>query len=186
MKVFAAPVKRFGPKNFRLRSWNGFAETLAVPLGLRSTNSVRPRRRNIDSARMVAVYYRELPACKRIVQSWDTAFKAGSQSDYSVCSTWGVLEKGYYLLSLWRGRVDFPELKRLVGSLGREWNPSAILVEDAASGQSLIQELRHESSLPIIAAKIDRDKIKGTVDNAVDRSRGRFSLRSPHPGLLTL
>ena len=103
--------------------------------------------------------YRELPACKRIVQSWDTAFKAGSQSDYSVCSTWGVLEKAYYLLSLWRGRVDFPALKRLVGSLGREWNPSAILVEDAASGQSLIQELRHESSLPIIPVKIDRDKI---------------------------
>jgi predicted phage terminase large subunit-like protein len=76
-----------------------------------------------------------------------------------VCSTWGVLEKGYYLLGLWRGRVDFPELKRLVGSLGREWNPSAILVEDAASGQSLIQELRHERSLSIIPVKIDRDKI---------------------------
>ena len=70
-----------------------------------------------------------------------------------------MLESGYCLLSLWRGRVDFPELKRLVGSLGREWNPSAILVEDAASGQSLIQELRHESSLPIIPVKIDRDKI---------------------------
>jgi predicted phage terminase large subunit-like protein len=70
-----------------------------------------------------------------------------------------VQENGYYLLSLWRGRVDFPELKRLVGSLGREWNPNAILVEDAASGQSLIQELRHENSLPIIPVKIDRDKI---------------------------
>ena len=70
-----------------------------------------------------------------------------------------MLGNGYYLLALWRGRVDFPELKRLVGSLAAEWQPSAILVEDAASGQSLIQELRHESALPIISAKADRDKI---------------------------
>jgi predicted phage terminase large subunit-like protein len=33
-----------------------------------------------------------------------------------------------------------------------------ILVEDRASGQSLIQELRHESLLPIIAVKSDTDK----------------------------
>jgi hypothetical protein len=68
-------------------------------------------------------FYRELPACKRVVQSWDTAFKTGSENDYSVCTTWGVLGNGYYLLSLWRGRVDFPELKRLVYSLAVEWNP---------------------------------------------------------------
>ena len=103
--------------------------------------------------------YLEPPSFRCILQSWDTAFKSGSENDYSVCTTWGVSRNGYCLLSFWRGRVDFPELKRLVGSLGREWNPSAILVEDAASGQSLIQELRHESSLPIIPVKIDRDKI---------------------------
>jgi predicted phage terminase large subunit-like protein len=104
-------------------------------------------------------FYREPPACRRIIQSWDTAFKAGSQNDYSVCTTWGVLDHGYYLLSFWSGRVDFPELKRLVDSLGNEWRPHAILVEDAASGQSLIQELRHKTLLPIIPVKIDRDKI---------------------------
>ncbi len=96
-------------------------------------------------------FYRELPACKRVVQSWDTAFKTGSENDYSVCTTWGVLGNGYYLLSLWRGRVDFPELKRLVYSLAVEWNPSAILVEDTGSGQSLIQELKYQSALPIMS-----------------------------------
>jgi phage terminase large subunit-like protein len=110
-------------------------------------------------------YYRDLPVCQRVVQSWDTAFKAGVQNDYSVCSTWGVLGNGYYLLSLWRGRVDFPELKRLAGSLGREWKANAILVEDAASGQSLIQELRRESALPIIPVKVDRDKVARAGDH---------------------
>jgi predicted phage terminase large subunit-like protein len=104
-------------------------------------------------------FYRELPACKRIVQSWDTAFKSGSENDYSVCTTWGVSGNGYYLLSLWRGRVDFPELKRVVGSLAKEWKPNAILVEDKASGQSLIQELRYQTALPIISISVDRDKM---------------------------
>lgn len=93
------------------------------------------------------------------MQSWDTAYKSGSENDYSVCTTWGVKENAYYLLSYWRGRVDFPELKRLAGSLAKEWVPNSILVEDAASGQSLIQELRHESMLPIIPVKVDRDKM---------------------------
>jgi hypothetical protein len=53
-------------------------------------------------------YYREQPVCKRIVQSWDTAFKTGLENDYSVCTTWGVTGNGYYLLWFWRGRVDFP------------------------------------------------------------------------------
>lgn len=70
-----------------------------------------------------------------------------------------MLGNAYYLLSLWRGRVEFPELKRLVGSLGKEWRANAVLVEDAASGQSLIQELRHQSKLAIIPVKVDRDKM---------------------------
>jgi predicted phage terminase large subunit-like protein len=70
-----------------------------------------------------------------------------------------VAESGrYYLLGLWRGKVEFPELKRCMTSLAELWNPIQILVEDKASGQSLIQELRYESALPIIPIKVDKDK----------------------------
>jgi predicted phage terminase large subunit-like protein len=95
----------------------------------------------------------------RVVQSWDTAFKKGAENDYSVCTTWGVAENGYYLLHLWRDRVEFPELKRVLASLAEQWNPDAILVEDRASGQSLIQELKLSTVLPIIAVKADSDKL---------------------------
>jgi predicted phage terminase large subunit-like protein len=94
----------------------------------------------------------------RIVQSWDTAFKTGTENDFSVCTTWGVAENGYYLLHLWRERVEFPELKRVVASLAEQWKPNAILVEDKASGQSLIQELKTSTALPIITVKVDSDK----------------------------
>ena len=103
--------------------------------------------------------YREQPACKRIVQSWDTAFKSGAENDYSVCTTWGVSESGYYLLWLWRDRVEFPELKRRMRWLADQWKPAQILVEDRASGQSLIQELRHSTCLPVIPVKVDSDKM---------------------------
>ena len=94
----------------------------------------------------------------RIVQSWDTAFKKGTENDYSVCTTWGVADNRYYLLHLYRERVEFPELKRVLASLAEQWKPSAILVEDRASGQSLIQELKTSTVLPIIPVKVDSDK----------------------------
>jgi hypothetical protein len=88
-------------------------------------------------------FYREVPRCWRILQSWDTGFKSGSDNDFTFCSTWGVSAAGYFLLSLWRGRVEFPELKKKVLELAAAWKPSAILIEDRASGQSLVQELRY-------------------------------------------
>lgn len=103
--------------------------------------------------------YTASPECDRVIQIWDTAFKTKQSSDYSVCATWGATATGYYLLDLWRARVEFPELKRAVVMQSAKHNPSAVIVEDAASGQSLIQELRRETNLPIIAVKPDRDKL---------------------------
>ena len=103
-------------------------------------------------------FFRERPACKRILQSWDTAFKTGTENDYSVCTTWGVAENGYYLLWCWRDRVEFPELKKRIAWMAEQYKPAQILIEDQSSGQSAIQELRHASALPIIPVKVDSDK----------------------------
>jgi predicted phage terminase large subunit-like protein len=104
-------------------------------------------------------YFREQPRCKRIVHSWDTAFKAGAENDFSACTVWGVADNGYYLLFFWRGRLEFPELKKRMKWLDAQYPANQILVEDRGSGQSAIQELRCETALPIIAVKVDRDKI---------------------------
>jgi predicted phage terminase large subunit-like protein len=103
--------------------------------------------------------YRELPASfQKIVQSWDTAFKVGADNDYSVCTTWGVTENAYFLISLWRGRVEFPELRRQVVNQGEAWKPHEILVEDRASGQSIVQEIRQATRFPVVPVKVDSDK----------------------------
>lgn len=103
--------------------------------------------------------YDEAPAFSRVVQSWDTAFKAGQDNDASACTTWGVATDGYYLLDVWSERVEFPELKRQVMALADRFRPHQILVEDKASGQSLIQELQRETRLPIKPVRVDRDKV---------------------------
>jgi predicted phage terminase large subunit-like protein len=104
-------------------------------------------------------YYSIVPYFDRIVHSWDTAFKKGALNDYSVCTIWGVTKNGYFLIHRWKEKVEFPELKRVVVMLSQQFPPDQILIEDKASGQSLMQELERETNLPIKAIKVDIDKV---------------------------
>jgi len=103
--------------------------------------------------------YDELPEVSQILLSADTAFKAGAANDYSVVTAWGVAKTGFCLLHVWRARAEFPQLKRQLESMAAQWNPNVVLVEDKASGQSLIQELRQNTRLPIRPVKVDADKV---------------------------
>lgn len=65
-------------------------------------------------------------------------------ADFSVCTTWGIYNKVFYLLDVYRKRMEYPELKRQVVRLAKQWKAETILIEDKASGNQLIQELRSE------------------------------------------
>ena len=85
----------------------------------------------------------ELPdTFDEVVQSWDTGNKTSELSAHSVCTTWGRKGKVIYLLDVWRQQVDFPNLVRAVIACRKRFNPSMILVEDAASGIQLGQQLK--------------------------------------------
>jgi|SRR5690554_828457 len=104
-------------------------------------------------------------AFSRIVLSCDTAYKPEQINDPSVIGAWGQLFNGemagHYLLDVWRDRVEYPELKRALLRMYEKWNPSAVLIEDKASGQSLIQECRASTRMPVIA--IDTEGQNKTV-----------------------
>ncbi|WP_425362714.1 phage terminase large subunit [Candidatus Tisiphia endosymbiont of Hybos culiciformis] len=93
------------------------------------------------------------------VQSWDTAIKISENADYSVCSSWGILDKKYYLVGLFRQKVTYPELKGQVEKLAKKYCPRYILIEDKASGQQVIQDLRLDGVVNIVAIKPKLDKI---------------------------
>jgi len=85
----------------------------------------------------------ELPEQFELVfQSWDTANKSTELSDYSVCTTWGVLKQHLYLLHVLRKRLDYPDLRRAVKQQAETYQAKNILIEDRASGTQLIQDLQ--------------------------------------------
>jgi predicted phage terminase large subunit-like protein len=103
-------------------------------------------------------YGEELPPhAERLmtVQSWDTASKGGPHNDWSVCTTWILTRrKRWYLLDVWRRRVDYPAAVR---NLAKQWSARRVLVEDAVTGTALVQELR-ETIWGIVAVKPVGDK----------------------------
>ncbi|MGZ3237233.1 MAG: phage terminase large subunit [Burkholderiaceae bacterium] len=84
------------------------------------------------------------------LQSWDTANKSNELNDYSVCTTWRVIDDRYYLLHVFRHRLEYPDLKRKVKELATQYKPHAVLIEDKASGTALIQELQAERFAKIL------------------------------------
>jgi len=128
-------------------------------------------------------FYDQAPEMKRIILSLDTAFKTGAENDYSVIATWGEGQNGYYLLSLWRDRVEFPRLKQTVASIANQWKAYVMLIEDAASGQSLIQELKNSTVLPVTPVKVDRDKVSRATAVTPLLESGKVFLPSGAPWL---
>jgi predicted phage terminase large subunit-like protein len=111
-------------------------------------------------------YYDRLPKegrNTRIIQSWDTAAKDGIRNDYSVCTTWLVVDRrDFYLMDVTRGHYDYPTLKRTAIELAQRYNPEFVLIEDASTGTALGQELQLQKErfrLSIRPVPIERDKI---------------------------
>jgi predicted phage terminase large subunit-like protein len=81
-------------------------------------------------------------ATTRLVQSWDVAAAIGDSNDYSVCTTWLVSAGQFYVVDVFRARLEYPALRRKVIELAERFSPQTILIEDAGFGLSLLQDLR--------------------------------------------
>ena len=101
--------------------------------------------------------------CSQIIISADTAFKKTEQADFSVLMVMGVDRNGdIHIIDVIRGKYDFPELKRMCITVNAKWRGKGLrgfYVEDKASGQSLIQELRNQSGVSVIPFKVNTDKV---------------------------
>lgn len=98
-----------------------------------------------------------------LVIACDTAFKKTELSDYSVAVTAGMDRTGdIYIIDVMRGRYEFPELKQRLIQLNNKWRGRglrSIYVEDKASGQSILQELKRQSGMSVIGYKTVHDKV---------------------------
>jgi predicted phage terminase large subunit-like protein len=133
--------------------------------------------------------YRVAPAKAaggEIVQSWDTALKAGTGNDWSVCTTWLHQDHRSWLLDVVRERLEFPDLKRRVAHEAARHRAGRILIEDHGAGTALIQDLHRETSLPVVGVAPARDKPTRllTVSPAIES--GRVLLPEDAPWLADL
>ena len=121
---------------------------------------------NLIKLEWLSATYRALPTrFDSLVLSLDTAYKTGASNDYSAAVVIGVLHRprdGSPRVTIWStpgaASSSSPSSSASWLSSIRPGVPTSVLVEDAASGQSLIQELRAGTALPIKPIKPDRDK----------------------------
>jgi len=112
----------------------------------------------------------------RRVQSWDTAIKSGAQHDASVCLTFEEHEGISYLRDACVLRLEYPDLKRQVLAHAAQWKPDVILIEDKASGQQLLQDLRRDAQLPLVATQPKTDKVTRFAAISAMIEAGRLAL----------
>ena len=92
------------------------------------------------------------PACQYIIASWDAAATAKERSHPSAYTLWGVFEaedagtgkviNNIILLSAFKKRMEFPELKKMVKDFYTEDHPDTLLIESKSAGVQIIQEFR--------------------------------------------
>jgi predicted phage terminase large subunit-like protein len=104
--------------------------------------------------------YETAPQSGLVVQSWDTATKTGLSNDYSVAITAIYYERRFYIVEVHRERMDFAALRQRVEELCNKYRVQRLLIEDAASGQQLLQMLRKPPrGVPLpIPCRPDTDK----------------------------
>lgn len=126
--------------------------------------------------------YKEPPATQReIILSLDTASKASELSCPWVAGIWALKDGQMYLLYVLRKQMEYPEGKRTIINLMEKWSPSAVLIEDKSTGQSLIQEYRQgvklsnglKTTYNVIAIEPESDKVTrmSTESPAIEAGR---------------
>ena len=90
------------------------------------------------------------PISGEVTMSCDTAVKVTVRNDWSVAIVARYYQGRYYILDVIRRRLVFRELEQAVVDLCRLHGVDRLLIEDASSGQQLIQSLK-EGTYPISA-----------------------------------
>jgi predicted phage terminase large subunit-like protein len=126
------------------------------------------------------------PRQTRIVQSWDVAMQTGDANDCSVGTTWRVDQDDVYLLDVFRGRLEYPDLRRKVIALAEERQPATILIEDVGPGMNLPQDLMRSMPAGLIrpiGVKPEGDKVQRMAAQTAKIEAGHVHLPNGAPWL---
>jgi predicted phage terminase large subunit-like protein len=109
----------------------------------------------------------------KVVCALDAAAKTGVRNDYSAIVKIGVTETGFYVLDVWRDKVEFPALVRRIKHLeGEDPKPTTIYIEDTSNAVALIQELKQETRMPVVPVSA-----KGSKESRVEGITGTLEAK---------
>ena len=72
-----------------------------------------------------------------IVQSWDPAVVDTETAAFSVCTTWGILDRKLYLLDVLRKRLDFHSIEPAILHMKQKFNAGCVVLETAGVGAAI-------------------------------------------------
>jgi len=123
-------------------------------------------------------YYDEVPGdIERVVQGWDLAITQKTTSDYTAGITLGVKEGIWYVLDIFRAKVDFPTALRAIKSRGEQYEPQSIAIESNSYQLAVVQELRRTTSLPVVPQIAKQDKVQKLMGLGAYFEGGRIRLK---------
>lgn len=103
------------------------------------------------------------------IQSWDTGNKPGKTNDPTVCLTFAEVKGLWHLIDVYRNQIGYPELRRQCVKKFNRYQPTAVLIEDKASGIQLLQDMREANpGMPVLPIEPESDK------------QTRMETQSPH------
>lgn len=132
---------------------------------------------------MIRRYVKPVKGLTRVGIFADTAMKEGQRNDFSVLHYAGSDGNNVYSLDLERGKWTAPELLEHAKNFWERHKPHRIsnpvrfmgfFIEDKSSGTGLIQTLRAQTAIPVIAVQRNRDKVSRANDILPYVAAGRF------------
>lgn len=134
-----------------------------------------------DGSHIEAVTVKIPVRVDRLIQSWDMAFKAKTDSSYVVGQIWGAKGADRYLMDQVREHAEFTRTLAMVRNMNRRWpQTEEKLVEDKANGPAIIDSLRSEIG-GIVAIEPDGDKAARLRAVSPQAESGNVYL--PHPAV---
>lgn len=120
----------------------------------------------------------KLPVFVEVWDCWDTAFKDKQANDRTAGFKVGVTETGLYFLDFTAKRNKYPQMRQEIIDFHTSFRSTAILIEDKASGQSVIQDLQQNTRLPVVPierpSNLDKIQMAHTVTTLIDAGRVFF------------
>lgn len=124
--------------------------------------------------------YTALPTDLYRVLSVDTAVSVKDSADYTALALWGWNGQQAYLIDMYRARLSYPELKRLL--LSYHSKADLVVVEDANIGSALRQDLAR-AGLRVVAYQPRLKKELRALKVIALFENGRVWLPQSHPHL---